>query len=69
MVGARGPLNKLLDCRERIGREGVDGGDIGEAAFLGGWMRVETSEEEDEQDKTVFAAIVGEGEFGELVAG
>jgi hypothetical protein len=31
-------------------------------------MRVETGEEEDEQDETVFAAVVGEGEFGELVA-
>ena len=69
MVCFRGPADKVFDVREGVRRQGVDGGDGGEPACCGGRVRVEACEEEDEEDEAVFAAVVGEGEFGELVAG
>ena len=68
MVGARGPLDEFLDVEEGVWGQGVDGRNGGQTAVFGGRVRVQTGEEEDEEDEAVFSAVVGEGEFGEGVA-
>lgn len=63
VVGARGGGDEGLDFGEGVRGDDVDGLDA-----WGRWrgrVCVEGGEEEDEEDETVFAAVVGEGEFGE----
>lgn len=58
-----GPVDKLVDFGERVRRDDVHGLQFGGQG--GGRVVREGGEEEDEEDEAVFAAVVGEGDFGE----
>lgn len=62
-VRAAGGGDEGVDFGEGVPREDVDAGEEGgEGARVVG---AEGGEEEDQQDEAVFAAVVGEGDFGE----
>lgn len=67
MVDLFRPVHKVLHFGERVRLGDVHCGEQGVFRFIDGEFRVEGCEEEDEQDETVFAAVIGEGEFFEGV--
>ena len=67
VVGARGGGHEGGHGGEGVGREDVHGGEQRREGGQGDWGggRAEDGEVEDQEEETVFSAIVGEGEGGE----
>lgn len=73
LVGVDGVVDKGVDLGKGVWGDDVDGGEAGwEWEWRRGWGRVDAvadrGEEEVEENETVFAAVVGDGQLFKTVA-